>query len=153
MIQSNCNYCCEVMCNDIPAIMIVFQGEGSVAEARKQWRPALPRRTRYSQSFRDKVVLLRVPKRIETRSTAGLAPDATVIMHERWLAVSKRQSRTRTSSPCCGSTRQSAAASSLTLHARVGGAVSRLAHPPGHTTLCSALHDLLLLGHTHTLSL
>jgi len=82
-----------------------------------------------------------------TSSTAGLASDATKwCMKDGWR-LSKRQSPTRTSSPCCGPTRRSAASRS-----RVGGAALSLASPTHYTTPHRALssHDLLL-GHPHIL--
>jgi hypothetical protein len=81
------------------------------------------------------------------RSTAGLASDATKwCMKDGWR-LSKRQSPTRTSSPCCGPTRRSAASRS-----RVGGAALSLASPTHYTTphRAPSSHDLLL-GHPHIL--
>lgn len=80
------------------------------------------------------------------RSTAGLASDATKwCMKDGWR-LSKRQSPTRTSSPCCGPTRRSAASRP---HAWEG---LYLASPTHYTTPHLALPShTLFLGHPHTL--
>lgn len=114
-----------------------------VTGVKKPWRcPGHPQPAHYSQSFRDKVVVLRVGKQFNGRT--GVSCNEMV--HERWLAALETAK--------CNTNFQSvlwpdATKCSLTL-TRVGGAVSRLAHPLYHSTLCSALH-VLFLGHPHTL--
>jgi len=69
-------------------------------------------------------------------STAGLASDATKwCMKDGWR-LSKRQSSTRTSSPCCGPTRRSAASRS-----RAGRGCTSPRPPtiPLHIVLCPLL--------------
>jgi hypothetical protein len=79
-------------------------------------------------------------------STAGLASDITKwCMKDGWR-LSKRQSPTRTSSPCCGPTRRSAASRS---HAWEG---LYLASPTHYTTPHRALSSHAhFLGHPHIL--
>lgn len=112
-------------------------------ETKEPWRP---QPAHYSQSFRDRFVLLRVGKRSKTSSTAGLALAVTTwCMKDGWR-LSKRQSPTRTSSPCCGPTRRSAASRSRA----VGGAVSRLTHPLYHSTLRLCPPSMLSSQAIHT---
>jgi hypothetical protein len=141
---------CETMHDDNTAVkrssLCSKEMEASrVTAARKPWHClAHPQRAHYSQSFRDKVVLPRVLKQFNGRT--GVSCNEMV--HERWLAaLETAKFNTNFQSVLW----PDATKCSLTLHARVGGAVSRLASPTHYTTLhCALPSHALFLSHTHS---
>ena len=140
-------HCCETMHDDDTGVerssFVLSKSHGGVTAARNHGaQPTTFQRIIASPFVTDSCFYA-----WRSSSTAGLASDATKwCMKDGWR-LSKRQSPTRTSSPCCGPTRRSAASRS-----RVGGAALSLASPTHYTTPHRALssHDLLL-GHPHIL--
>jgi len=129
-------YQCETMHDDNTAVkrssLCSKEMEASrVTAARKPWHClAHPQRAHHSQSFRDKVVLLRVLKQFNGRT--GVSCNEMV--HERWLAaLETAKFNTNFQSVLW----PDATKCSLTLHARGRGCISP--HPPTtplYTVLC-----------------
>lgn len=84
----SCIASCARKCTQVIMMLYHKDGEASLLTAWKTPAAPSPLNPRpYSQSFRDKVVLLRVRACSKTCSTAGLAAGATDLVHERWLAA------------------------------------------------------------------
>ena len=139
-------HCCETMHDDDTGVerssFVLSKSHGGVAAARNHGaQPTTFQRIIASPFVTDSCFYA-----WGSSSTAGLASDATKwCMKDGWR-LSKRQSPTRTSSPCCGPTRRSAASRS---HAWEG---LYLASPAHYTTPHRALSShALFLSHPHIL--
>jgi hypothetical protein len=130
-------------------MIIVFHGDGGVDKAKQTMAPSPSATTPRSQSFRERIAVLRVRQRIGTSLTVQLASAVTIwCMRDGWRH-SKRQSSTRTSSPCLP-TRRSAAR-----RVRVWEGLRLVSPHPLYLTLdsskvvCFALYTIFP-SHSHT---
>lgn len=96
--------------------------------------PSPTKPTHLSQSFRDKLVLLRVGKAFNGRT--GVRCNEMV--HERWLAALET-AKSNTNFQSVLSADATKCSLTLTRACGRGCIVSRLAHPLYHSTSCSAL--------------
>ena len=138
--------CCETMHDDDTGVERSSFVPQRATEASQQSETMAPSPTTFERVIASPFVTDSCFYAWGSSSTAGLASDATKwCMKDGWR-LSKRQSPTRTSSPCCGPTRRSAASRS---HAWEG---LYLASPAHYTTPHRALSShALFLGHPHTL--